>query len=538
MRILPPFVLALGLFFSLMLLFPRGAPATVHAQSVAEATITTTQSNTITSSAADAAYDLYLPLIHRGPDNPPTPTPSPTPPPIKERSGIHLGNRGSSDWRAELFTLITGTVTGTWPAAVVVQSNQLYNFSRPSTPSNEECRVNSASVKLTGEGEPYNAFKYLTAAIKAGTKVVIRINPSPGNFLDWANPGDNHRLRIDIGPAGGNYCDERAEDGPSTDDKIHDYRDILDIAQEMNAIYTLVVGTYKWPAENLFFEPANEPNQEWYQSYVERGIANLDPKINNKQAWIDMDDYFAVLYDQAKQLQPELQILAPSMSQGLHGEHYPLGSCDNKEMVVIGENERTGLDFMKKTFGYDPEAADPDPDPKADGFAWHNYWSKGQETWLPPFHGGNSAPTVDDYCDVSIAYRPQTDHFFQYLSDGMQQSMSILPTFITEADLKSPCQQGEAGAAESKDATAEAISNSLHTFITQETEAYVNTGYGAQYVIAWLLTNQYANEEENCRVGGDPLAGGNPNYEQNWHEAYREDGAERTWFRLWWPATP
>jgi hypothetical protein len=120
----------------------------------------------------------------------------------------------------------------------------------------------------------------------------------------------------------------------------------------------------------------------------------------------------------------------------------------------------------------------------------------------------------------------------------MQQSISLLPTFITEADLMSPCQLGEAGAATSKDAAAMETSDSLLTFITQETQAYQDTGYGAQFVIAWLLVNQFVDEESTCRAGGDPHRSLNHNYEINWHEAYREDGQEREWFRLWWPATP
>ena len=107
---------------------------------------------------------MFLPLIAK-PSKPP-----------KYKSGIHLGNRNSSDWRAELFTLITGTVAGTWPSAVVIQSDQVYRLYRYST---GQCRIVAAGVKLTGEGKPYNVYTYLAAAAKAGTIVVIRITPSP-----------------------------------------------------------------------------------------------------------------------------------------------------------------------------------------------------------------------------------------------------------------------------------------------------------------------------------------------------------------------
>ncbi len=465
--------------------------------------------------APAAPHTIYLPLI-----------PGDT---IKSKSGIHLGNRGS-DWRSELFTLITGTVTGTWPAAVVVQSDQIFNFHRhPKEFGDNKCRIMDAYLKLTGEGEPYNAFKYLTAAINAGTKVIIRITPSPGNFVDCAAPGENHRLRTDDTPAGENYCDENVE-GKRTADKVGDYRDILDMAQEMGAIYQLSVDEHKWPAENLYFEPANEPNYEWYQKFREERKV-IVPHVDNKEAWIQMDDYFAALYDRAKGLNSELQILSPSIAQELYGEHYGLGTCN--KLKVFGGNDRSGLDFMKKTFGYDIWTKQV-TDPKVDGFAWHNYWRQGREMWLPPFGLEQSPPTLDDYCDVNNEYKPQTDHIFQYLSAGMQDNMSVLPTFITEADLKSPCQLKAFENTERKDDVAQETRASLLKFIEQE---YLQKygGYGAQYVIVWLLVNQYEDEEPACQNADEE---NNHNYEINWHEAYTEAGEEAAWFRLWWPATP
>jgi hypothetical protein len=412
---------------------------------------------------------------------------------------------------------------------VVVQSNQLYDLQG----FDSLCQVSGASVKHV-DGKAYELFRYLTEGIiHHNVKVVIRITPSPGNFSDFTNPGGTHVLLTDEKPPGDNdYCGD-------SNTKVHQYRDILDIAKEMDALYRLSVDTHKWPATNLFFEPANEPNYEWYQRLVDDGITNLDPNVNNKQAWIDMDEYFAALYDRAIALQPKLQILAPSMSQGLFGEHYSLGTCNNAGMVVFGGNGRTGLDFMKKVYGYDIWTGQYST-PKADGFAWYNYWRNGRERWLPPFALSLDPPTVDDYCAVDRNYRPQSDHVFQYLSAGMQQSISVLPTFITEADLMSPCQLGEAGAAVSKDAAPTETSDSLLTFITQETQAYQDTGYGAEVVIAWLLVNQFVddNGEQLCKIGGDPQRGLNHNYEINWHEAYQENGQASEWFGLWWPTTP
>jgi hypothetical protein len=286
-----------------------------------------------------------------------------------------------------------------------------------------------------------------------------------------------------------------------------------------------------WDPESFYFEPANEPNNEWYL-YRKPLTKTLEPYIDHKQAWIDMDECFAALYDKAKTINADLQILSPSMGQGLYGEHYRLGTCDK---IMVGEgNGRSGLDLMKKTFGYDLWTRESF-EPKADGFAWHNYWRGGRERWLPPFGLPQSPPTVDDYCRVSDQYEPYSDHLFQYLSAGMQQSILLLPSFITEADLLSPCQLDEAGAAVSKDASATETSNSLRMFIEQESEAYQDTGYGAESVIVWLLVNQYPDEESSCKNAQGET---NHNYEINWHEAYREDGQEREWFRLWWQNTP
>jgi hypothetical protein len=290
----------------------------------------------------------------------------------------------------------------------------------------------------------------------------------------------------------------------------------------MDAIYRLSVDTHHWPAASLFFEPANEPNHEWYQKFVDAGIANLAPKIDNKQAWIDMDNYFAALYERAKRpdLNPNLQILAPSMSQELFGEHYTLGTCDNTGMVVFEGNGRTGLDFMKKVYGYDIGLDTYSP-PKADGFAWHNYWEEGQETWEPV---PGIAPSLDVICPGNRDYRPLSDHLYQYYSVGMQASIGDSPTFITEADLQSPCQNDE-NRITSKEQLPDGSNfayrtrDSMLNFISQE--------FGASYVITWLLVNEYEAPVISCEDD-------NGNDEINWHEAYLESGEERLWFTLWW----
>ncbi|MEZ4708487.1 MAG: hypothetical protein R3A44_14865 [Caldilineaceae bacterium] len=518
MRIFPPLALALGLFS--LLIWIQRAPTTAHAQS-GDTTNSTTiiQSTTLSPTiGAAAAHSLYLPLIQRGVGQP-TPT-------IKSRSGIHLGNRFDSDWRIELFEHITGT-TGTWPAAVVVRSDQIFTLKRETTGI---CRITEAILKLTGEGEPYNAFKYLDAAIKAGTKVVIRIAPSPGNFVDYQAPGGNHTLLIDETPAGGNYCDESATGGLSKGAKLDAFRDIRNIAEEMSAIYTLTVGMHEWPAELLYFEPANEPNKEWY---IDQGVVN--PNADNKNAWIAMDEYFAALYDLATSMEPDLQILSPSLSQDLFGQNYLLGSCTG--VSVVGGDGLSGVEFMTKTFGVDLTGNLVAP--KADGFAIHNYWREGKEVWLAPYFP-TAIPVAHLYCqahrDYPEPYTPNTHHLLQYLSAPLMQAMTRLPTFITEADLLSNCQDG-GNPLQYKDRSVEDPYNpertrqSLLTFTNQANgrSQTTPTEYGAQYVIVWLLINQEPNEETYCAT----------NYEQNWHEAYWEDENrvyEREWFPLWWAA--
>ncbi len=546
MRLLSPFMLALGLLALLIfLLFPRGAPPIAHAQSVAVATITSTHTSTTTTAAAAAAHSLYLPLIHRGPDTAPTPTPSPTPPAIKQRSGIHLGNRGSSDWRIELFEHITST-PGTWPAATVIRSDQLFTLKRETTGL---CRITEAVLKVTGEGEPYNAFNYLDAAIKAGTKVVVRVAPSPGNFEDYlylngiiTETESLHVLNIGDQPAGGDYCDESAEDGFAQNDKIRFYRDIKDVAKEMSEIYTLAVDKHHWPAELLYFEPANEPNYEWYHKYIEQNKP-IVPSADNKDAWAAMDAYFAALYDLAKSMESDLQILSPSMSQRLYGEQYLLGSCD--PVPLIGGENQGGTDFMTKTFGVDLNGNLITP--KADGFAIHNYWREGKELSLPPYfptafpvvhwhYQAHANEDPEEEAPEEKKYEPPTHHLLQYMSDSLMDSMSRLPTFITEADLLSNCQDA-GNPLQYKDRSPESPYNpertkqSLLLFTDQAhgRSQTTPTEYGAQFVIVWLLINQEANEATRCAT----------NYEINWHEAYWEDANrvyEREWFPLWWAA--
>jgi hypothetical protein len=235
--------------------------------------------------------------------------------------------------------------------------------------------------------------------------VVIRITPSPGNFRDEVGTTViTHTLLSGETPAGGDYCPPDQPGEPSQQDKVKSYCDILDIAKGMDAIYRLSVDMHKWPKAKLFFEPANEPNYEWYEKFVvEDGVTNLAPKIDNKQAWIDMDNYFAALYDRAKQPNLNLQILTPPMSQGLYGEHFGIGTCN--PWTLANGVPNSGFDFMKKTYGYDFAASTQPSASKADGFSLHNYWRKDKEAW-DGYDGGVSHDFICDYPQGISTFQP------------------------------------------------------------------------------------------------------------------------------------
>ncbi len=175
--------------------------------------------------AATAPNAVYLPLIAGGTGT------------TKSKSGIHLGNR-NTDWQDEndqytFLDQVGRTTAGQWPAVVVVQSDQLYELQR----FDSLCQVSGASVKSV-DGKAYELYRYLTEGVTHhNVKVVIRITPSPGNFSDFDHPGANHvLLTTEAPPNSQDYCGD-------TNTKIHQYRDILDIAKEMRAIYLLNAAT-------------------------------------------------------------------------------------------------------------------------------------------------------------------------------------------------------------------------------------------------------------------------------------------------------
>jgi hypothetical protein len=421
---------------------------------------------------------------------------------MKGKSGIHVGNRGGATWNSptDFLTRLKGTSSGDYPRVVVVLSNQLYNVRRSATGA---CNITDAQ-KL---GNTY-LFDYLTGIIQKGTVVIIRIRPSPGNFSDWNDPGPTHNLIYQPNtatPNNGTYCNMN----------YFSYRSPRDIADEMKAIYNLNIAN-GWPATRFYFEPANEPNLEWYKN-LEEANPDLYPQSVNNEAWQQMNSYFSAVYDTAKSLNSAIQVLTPPMGQNEGAEEYQFASCAKMLLFINGAptpTEAYGYDYMRDVYTT-----------KNDGWSWHNYWRQAKEFWQSDFCQGESPPD------------PTSDHLYQYFPQWLRDEISNSgkPAFITEADLLSPCQQPVHTVVNKEGSVySVATQNSLLDFIAQEG--------GADYVAVWLLTNSYQdpplpNSGQNIQTCDthDPEYS---NYEQAWHEAYRDtlyqSNYERDWFRLWW----
>lgn len=461
----------------------------------------------------------------------PTPTPSQTPPPTltptprpqtekvylslvnlryplrKERSGLHLGNRpsanvGENDWNvpSDYLFRLKGTTLGALPATIVVLSDQIYNIQR----SGADCEI----IDVVGVKNPY-AFSYLQRAAQSGTKIIIRVYPSPGNFTDALQPEQDspstHNLVTDVGVKAqpNSYCDvvdRKKRDGTIVRTAVayEFYRDVRDIAREMKAIHDYNVAFGGNIAAHEFFMPANEPNLEWYSRWYN---TEADPREDKAIAWSAMNAYFVNLYDTVKTLDASIRVLTPAMGQNLKGERIEFASCVPNTLFVPTAPDpivAAGYDYMEEVYRY-----------KNDGIVWHNYWFQAKEFWDNNFCTGPAAPT--------------SHHIAQYFPIYLAEEIAASgrPTFILEADLLSPCQL-QGNPIQNKDAfnNGEATAESLWRFIEQE--------HAAQYVVGWLLTERpHYVEVGQCVPSGEAS-------EISWHEAYRETGTERGWFSKWW----
>ncbi len=405
-------------------------------------------------------------------------------PATRFRSGLHLGNR-LLDWNAPIDFLerVDLQSPATTPRVVVVLSSQVFSVQRATT---TPCAITGAMI-----GNAY-LFDFLDRAIRKGAWVVIRIYPSPGNFTDYADPGPSHTLLSGATAAGPDYCAGRSRF----------FRSTADVAAEMAAIVTLAVDTHGWPAGSLFFEPANEPNLEWYEA-VRKTNPDLAPAVEDSRAWKAMDAYFAAVYDRAHALDTRVHVLAPPMAQHLFAETHEFGTCTRTILIVNGTPQfSAGYDWMQSTFTT-----------KNDGWSWHNYWRSGAEPWR------------DDFCQTAAAL---SDHAYQYFPTWLQNAIatSARPAIITEADLLSPCVFPSNPLVDKAAATETA--DSLARFMSAER--------AADAIAVWILTNQFADPPTA------PIDCDDANAEMAWHEAYRDtpvgDAYERPWFPLWWGSEP
>lgn len=293
---------------------------------------------------------------------------------IKLWSGIHLGNRPGADWNSTLLADIDGDNQpfGTWPKAVVFLSSQLYNLSRDAN-----CRIKTGPNDTT-TNRPV-LLDYLQRASQNGVRIIIRIHPSLGNF------DADHNLWVDPVPGIG-YCD------------WNNHRPAYDIADEMIAIhnYNQAHGITEWG-----FEPANEPNAEWYpwDSPIEW------PEPYNAKAWQDMNEYFKAVW---LNVPSSVHALTPPMAQGLFAETKNVNDIDRPdpcpEMPL--DNGGTGYDVMRQVY-----------ETYNDGIDWHNYWRLGWE---------NSGDC--------LAHAQHVAFFFpQWMKDVLESGSK--PGTITEADL-------------------------------------------------------------------------------------------------------
>ncbi len=402
---------------------------------------------------------VYLPVVLRN-----------YPIQIKGKNGMHLGNR-NADWTNEMLQPIDGENGGIFPAAVVVKSDQLYNIWR----GGSICEVGS----IDPQPRAPTLFAYLRRASAAGTKVIIRINPSPGNFVDWNIPArTNHHLRADNTPAGGTYCELSPGSG---DWGFMHYRAVNDIAKEIEQIHNMNTNN-GW--QEYAFEPANEPNLEWYPPNVQ----TLTPTIQTRTAWQEMDSYFVALYDTVKALPAgtSIRLLTPPMAQTRYAEGVWLQSrtCDPQRLV----DGSIGYNVMQTTYMT-----------KNDGISWHNYWTYRHESILP-YCGGGDGEHVSSV-------------FPSWMYNKVNYGTNL--SFITEADLASPSQQ-MGNTLTAKDADVSATSGSIQYFF--RVEPYLVRP------VMWLLNNNYT----------DP-PGHNENAEINWHQAYTPTVGIRPWFTDWWP---
>lgn len=395
---------------------------------------------------------------------------SPMATPTGALSGMHLGNHvASEDWGPDLLRRIDPRQGGILPQVLVVLSSQVYD--RPRDLANE-CRLLNAYIPASRSG----IRGYLQYASEHGVRIIIRIMPSPGNMNDLRH------LSLAPQPENGDLC--REFELPPNGDRSYD-----DIGEE-------IIKIHEWNALNNItefgFEPANEPNLEWYETSDPQAVHR-----SNITAWSEMDAYFSAIYDYAHARYPTgIRVLTPPMSQGLYAEVKNVNGCGL--MKLDGTENSHGYEYMPNVFMTGS---------KNDGYSWHNYWREGYEDWAT--------------CDSTAS--PHGQHVALWFPPQMLTSMQSKPRNITEADLASPQQNFGNPIANKDQQLGVPAAESIQKFIDREVIA--------DHIAVWTLN--VANPDPNAQ-------------EQQWHEAYGcndfvwvdpskvKPPLERPWFTRWW----
>jgi hypothetical protein len=343
-------------------------------------------------------------------------------------------------------------------------------------------------------------YNYLTAAANAGTHIVIRIYPSPGNYGNvFGGDANRHELlytpgadRPDIWdnqiqafvPA--DYCTSGPGPGPSG---VNDFRMVEDVANEIIAIRNFTLGS-NW--EPFAFEGASQPNREWY-------LDSYQGDLQSNAPWNQMDSYFSEVYfivhpDSAHNT--DIKVLAPPMAQQDYAEAMNIVDCSNYPGPAGG-----GLSLMTNTWVYASAS---------DGRSWHNYWTLGNEN-----------NTSDMSCIAGDEHN--VDAFPQAIKDSLQ----LKPALITEADIYSPCEGG-GGVVSTKGDYSNDPSN-----VSGHIESFINQEAAASYIAIWNMNIAYSDNQGQDCPGTDTNQHTNDSYA--WHQAFTKVSPnERAWFRNWW----
>ncbi|NJO07970.1 MAG: hypothetical protein HC876_22000 [Chloroflexaceae bacterium] len=483
---------------------------------------------------------MYLPLVVREP-------------PVTsiqfEHMGIHLGNRPAIGWDNVsdeigpdidfLQKLRGNTSTGVWPSVVVVLSNQVFDVIRfQETAPDFDGYCSIREVRISRQ----HVFDFLKDVPEI--PIVFRIAPSPGNYTDALDVERPHTINpsqvrplIPGTSEQATYCD--GDGNPTTNPNIRQgsghqnpeegFRTTGDLMDEMNGIMAAIERwneqnpDNQFNTDNVYFIPANEPNNEWYNEW--RAGPDPDDELADNaftQAWQSMDGYFATLYDLPNK-RLDVRILTPPMSQWNFAEPFGDPRCNETILDSVSGSEGIsagGYEFMPQTFGTGTNDFG-----KNDGYSWNNYWR---------VENAENQPVIPWGDGVACA-RPRipadSHHIFQFFPADMQTRIrnavndSERIAVITEADVFS-----SSGIAKVDDPDT---ADHILFFVNEE-----GRNGGAQALAIWLLTQDLlaSNPQPVPTRCEDVRFGDNRTVEEEtqWHMAYLVDGTECQWFTDLW----